>query len=81
MLFRSSARNVRTLTIPLKFYNYSHNGVSASVLWDPVLAPELFERIKNDDALIDKVKADPSASPATVDKFNTGSAADDSCSS
>jgi LCP family protein required for cell wall assembly len=74
-----SASNVRTLTIPLKYYNYSKNGVSAAVLWDPVLAPELFERIKNDDALINKVKADPSASPSIVDKFKTGSAADNPC--
>ena len=63
-----SASNVRTLTIPLKYYNYSKNGVTAAVLWDPVLAPELFEKIKNDDALIEKVKADPSASPTLVDK-------------
>lgn len=75
-----SASNVRTLTIPLKYYNYSKGGVSAAVLWDPVLAPELFERIKNDDALLDKVKADPSASPEIVDKFGTGSAADNPCS-
>lgn len=74
-----SASNVRTLTIPLQYYNYSKNGVSAAVLWDPVLAPELFERIKNDDALLDKVKADPSASPSIVDKFKTGSAADNPC--
>ena len=74
-----SASNVRTLTIPLKYYNYSKNGVSAAVLWDPVLAPELFERIKNDDALLDKVKADPSATPSIVDKFKTGSAADNPC--
>ena len=74
-----SASNVRTLTIPLKYYNYSKNGVSSAVLWDPVLAPELFERIKNDDALLDKVKADPSASPSIVDKFKTGSAADNPC--
>jgi LCP family protein required for cell wall assembly len=74
-----SASSVRTLTIPLKYYNYSRNGVSAAVLWDPVLAPELFERIKNDDALLDKVKADPSASPSIVDKFKTGSAADNPC--
>ncbi len=74
-----SASNVRTLTIPLKYYNYSKNGVSAAVLWDPVLAPELFDRIKNDDALIDKVKANPSASPSTIDKFKTGSAADNPC--
>ncbi len=74
-----SASSVRTLTIPLKYYNYSKNGVSAAVLWDPVLAPELFERIKNDDALLDKVKTDPSASPSIVDKFKTGSAADNPC--
>ena len=74
-----SASSVRTLTIPLKYYNYSKNGVSAAVLWDPVLAPELFERIKNNDALLDKVKADPSASPSIVDKFKTGSAADNPC--
>ena len=74
-----SASSVRTLTIPLKYYNYSKNGVSAAVLWDPVLAPELFERIKNDYALLDKVKADPSASPSIVDKFKTGSAADNPC--
>ena len=74
-----SASSVRTLTIPLKYYNYSKNGVSAAVLWDPVLAPELFERIKNDDALIEKVKADPSASPSIVDKFKSGSAADNPC--
>ena len=74
-----SASNVRTLTIPLKYYNYSKNGISGAVLWDPVLAPELFERIKNDDALLDKVKADPSASPSIVDKFKTGSAAENPC--
>jgi anionic cell wall polymer biosynthesis LytR-Cps2A-Psr (LCP) family protein len=74
-----SASNVRTLTIPLKYYNYRKNGVSGAVLWDPVLAPELFARIKNDEALLDKVKANPSASPSIVDKFKTGSAADNPC--
>ena len=78
-----SASNVRTLTIPLKYYNYNKNGVSASVLWDPILAPELFERIKNDQALIDEVRPDPSASPSAtasiVDKFTTKTAADNPC--
>ena len=74
-----SASSVRTLTIPLKYYNYSKNGVSAAVLWDPVLAPELFDRIKNDEALLDKVKADPSASPTVIDKLKTGRAADNPC--
>ena len=74
-----SASNVRTLTIPLKYYNYSKNGVSAAVLWDPELSAELFERIKNDEALIDKVKPEPSASPTLVDKFGTKSASDNPC--
>jgi len=74
-----SASNVRTLTIPLKYYNYNKNGVSAAVLWDPELSVELFDRIKNDEALIDKVKPEPSASPSIVDKFATGSASDNPC--
>ncbi|MBU3716487.1 MAG: LytR family transcriptional regulator [Candidatus Nanopelagicaceae bacterium] len=74
-----SASNVRTLTIPLKYYNYNKNGVSAAVLWDPELSAELFERIKNDDALIDKVRPEPSASPSLVDKFGTKTASDNPC--
>ena len=75
-----SASNVRTLTIPLKYYNYNKNGVSAAVLWDPVLAPELFESIKNDEALIEEVRPDPSSSPTTINKFKSGTAADNPCS-
>ena len=75
-----SASNVRTLTIPLKYYNYNKNGVSAAVLWDPVLAPELFERIKNDEALIEEVRPDPSSSPTTINKFKSRTAADNPCS-
>ncbi len=75
-----SASNVRTLTIPLKYYNYNKNGVSAAVLWDPVLASELFERIKNDEALIEVVRPDPSSSPTTINKFKSGTAADNPCS-
>ena len=75
-----SASNVRTLTIPLQYYNYNKNGVSAAVLWDPVLAPELFERIKNDEALIEQVRPDPSSSPSTINKFKSGTAANNPCS-
>jgi LCP family protein required for cell wall assembly len=75
-----SASNVRTLTIPLKYYNYNKNGVSSAVLWDPVLASELFERIKNDEALIEEVRPDPSSSPTTINKFKSGTAADNPCS-
>jgi len=74
-----SASNVRTLTIPLKYYNYSKNGVSAAVLWDPVLAPELFDRIKNDQALVEEAMPDPSASPTVVNKFESKTAADNPC--
>ena len=74
-----SASNVRTLTIPLKYYNYNKNGVSAAVLWDPELSAELFERIKNDDALIDEVRPEPSAPPTLVDKFGTKTASDNPC--
>jgi LCP family protein required for cell wall assembly len=41
-----SAKNVTTLTIPLKYYNYNKNGVSAAVLWDPELSADLFQRIE-----------------------------------
>jgi LCP family protein required for cell wall assembly len=74
-----SASNVRTLTIPLKYYNYNKNGVSAAVLWDPVLAPELFDRIKNDRALVEEAMPDPTASPTTVNKFESKTAADNPC--
>lgn len=74
-----SAKNVRTLTVPLKFYNYNSKGVTSAVLWDPVLAPELFDRIKKDSPLLDQMQASPSATP--IDKFKSGSAADDPCSS
>jgi len=74
-----SPSNVRTLTIPLQNYNYSNNGVSGAVLWDPVLAPELFELIKNDEALVEEVRPDPSSSPSAIDRFKSGTAADNPC--
>lgn len=76
-----SASKVRTLTVPLKFYNYNSHGVTAAVLWDPVLAPELFQRLNNDEAIIDTVKpsASPSASPTVIDKFKTRTAAENPC--
>ena len=76
-----SASKVRTLTVPLKFYNYNSHGVTAAVLWDPVLAPELFQRLSNDEAIVDSVSpsASPSASPTLVDKFKTRTAAENPC--
>jgi len=76
-----SASKVRTLTVPLKFYNYNSHGVTSAVLWDPVLAPELFQRLSNDEAIVDTVKpsASPSASPTVIDKFKTRTAAENPC--
>lgn len=84
-----SADNVRTLTVPLSNANARVPGLGSVVLWDEVLAPELFDRLKNDQAIIDEVKATPSASasasasPTTtiVDKFKTQTASDNSCPS
>ena len=76
-----SASKVRTLTVPLKFYNYNSNGVTSAVLWDPVLAPELFQRLSHDEAIVDTAtpSASPSASPTVIDKFKTRSAAENPC--
>jgi hypothetical protein len=55
------------------------------VIWDKVLAPDLFNRLLNDQPLIDEVKATPSASasPTTtlVDKFKTETASVNACAS
>lgn len=80
-----SASNVRTLTVPLKDLNYYANGVTAAVLWDPVLAPELWDRLREDRAVVDEVKpsASPSANkiekPEVIDKFKTRTAEENIC--
>jgi len=77
--------NIRTLTVPLSNLNYYSNGVTASVLWDPVLAPELWDRLREDRAVIDEVTASPSPSATEaakveiIDKFKTRTAADNIC--
>jgi LCP family protein required for cell wall assembly len=45
---RLSASGVHMLTVPLSNVNYSADGVFGGVLWDPVLAPELWRRIRFD---------------------------------
>jgi LCP family protein required for cell wall assembly len=90
-----SSGNVRTLTVPLATANGRHPTVGSVVIWDEVLAPELWNRIKTDAALVDTVlpSADPSASassnpsskatptPTTIDKFKTQTAAVNPCAS
>jgi LCP family protein required for cell wall assembly len=80
-----SVSNVRTLTVPLKSLNYNANGVTAAVLWDPVLAPELWDRLREDRAVVDEVKTSPSPSatkieePIIIDKFKTRTAEENIC--
>jgi LCP family protein required for cell wall assembly len=61
-----SSGSVRTLTVPLSNPNGRHPTVGSVVIWDEVLAPELWTRIKNDTALVDIVPpARSSASPSS----------------
>ena len=77
--------SVRTLTVPLSNLSYYSNGVTSAVLWDPVLAPELWDRLREDRAVVDEVSpsASPSATAATkveiIDKFKTRTAEDNIC--
>ena len=85
-----SSGNVRTLTVPLSDPNGRYPGLGSVVIWDSTLAPELWNRIKNDTALVDTVvtaksSASPTGSPSatpsatTIDKFKTHTAAENPC--
>jgi anionic cell wall polymer biosynthesis LytR-Cps2A-Psr (LCP) family protein len=81
-----SSGNVRTLTVPLSDPNGRYPGLGSVVIWDSVLAPDLWSRIKNDAPLVDiasanKSSASPNASPSAsaVDKFKTHTAAENPC--
>jgi hypothetical protein len=62
-----SSGNVRTLTVPLATANGRHPTVGSVVIWDEVLAPELWNRIKTDAPLVDTVlpTTDPAASASS----------------
>ena len=76
-----SSGSVRTLTVPLSDPNGSFPGVGSVVIWDPVLADELWTRIRNDEPLLETIKptASASAKPVTIDKFKSKTAADNPC--
>lgn len=80
-----SASKVRTLTIPLSNTNGRVAGLGSVVIWDSVLAPELFQRLRDDLPIIDEVTPSPSASSTTkpktiiVDKFKTRTADENPC--
>jgi LCP family protein required for cell wall assembly len=80
-----STSSVRTLTVPLSNLNYYSNGVTSAVLWDPVLAPQLWTRLREDQAVVDEVVASPSPSSTKspsveiIDKFKTRTVEDNVC--
>ena len=80
-----STSSVRTLTVPLSNLSYNSNGVTSAVLWDPVLAPQLWTRLREDQAVVDEVTASPSPSSTKspsveiIDKFKTRTAEDNVC--
>lgn len=86
-----SSSKVRTLTVPLSDLNHIEPGLGSTVIWDPILAPELWLRLKQDRAVIDMVvptsTASPSSSPSPspspsatlVDKFKTRTAKENPC--
>ena len=57
-----SASKIRTLTVPLSNVGFSVPGVGSTVIWNPVLAPELFQRLRDDLPIVDVVAPTPSAS-------------------
>ena len=80
-----SPSKVRTLTIPLGNTNARVPGLGSVVTWDPVLAPDLFNRLREDLPLVDEVIPSPSASssasasPTVIDKFKTRTADENPC--
>ncbi len=80
-----SASKVRTLTIPLGNANARVPGLGSVVTWDEVLAPDLFNRLREDLPLVDEVTPSPSASsdtsatPTVIDKFKTRTADENPC--
>jgi LCP family protein required for cell wall assembly len=78
-----SSGNIRTLTVPIANPNGRHPEAGSVVIWDEILAADLWTRVRNDDALIDKVKKKKAATATekaeAVDKFKSKTAADNPC--
>ncbi|MEK6648814.1 MAG: LCP family protein [Actinomycetota bacterium] len=80
-----SSSKVRTLTVPLSNTNYFVPNLGSTVKWDSVLAGELWQRLVNDQPIIDEVTPSPSASsttsaaPMIIDKFKTRTADENPC--
>ncbi|CAB4333292.1 unannotated protein [freshwater metagenome] len=80
-----SSGNIRTLTVPLSNPNGRVPGVGSVVIWDDALAADLWTRVRDDQALVDKIKkkASPTASATAkaevIDKFKSKTAAENPC--
>ena len=80
-----SPSKMRTMTIPLGTSNGYAPGIGSVVIWDETLAPELFDRLRNDQAVVDQASPSPSAknkssaSPSVIDKFRTTTASENPC--
>ena len=80
-----SPSKMRTMTIPLGTSNGYAPGVGSVVIWHETLAPELFNRLRNDQPVVDQaspspsVKKNSSTSPTVIDKFRTTTASENPC--
>jgi len=78
-----SSGNIRTLTVPIANPNGRHPVVGSVVIWDEVLAADLWTRVRDDDPLIEKVKKKKAANAPekveAVDKFKSKTAAENPC--
>ena len=80
-----SPSKMRTMTIPLGTSNGYAPGVGSVVIWHETLAPELFDRLRNDQPVVDQASPSPSAkknasaSPSVIDKFRTTTASENPC--
>ena len=78
-----SSGNIRTLTVPIANPNGRHPEVGSVVIWDEVLAADLWTRVRDDEALVDKVKKKKAATATekaeAVDKFKSKTAAENPC--
>ncbi|MDP1711769.1 MAG: LCP family protein [Candidatus Nanopelagicaceae bacterium] len=63
-----SASKVRTLTVPLSNSNGYAPGIGSVVIWDPVQAPLLFDRLNKDHVIFDMAAPSPSTSSSKPSK-------------
>jgi hypothetical protein len=63
---------MRTLTVPLGDTNGYYPGLGSVVIWDETLAPDLFNRMKNDLPIVDEVTPSPSATSKSKNQGQSG---------